>query len=280
MSISVDGILVQRRPGIRRFRLDDDLSVSSHRTVAHTWSQGGMHVRAISPPGQCLLQPHLAAARVRRAGAQVSFLTAVLMGVALTFHSLLEGAALGAQPDVVKSLHIFIAIQVRSPPPPARPPARPPAGGAAACYARPPPMPRCPLGLCSTKASFLHHRGACMSLLQPSYHVPPADLSAFGTCTCLPLMHGTPAASPDPGAQCTFPEQLPDEQTRPMRITESNGRRISALLRSTTGVPLLPIHLHLYSTSEFPFIYITSHQSPETECTKCKCVHEALHAIV
>mmetsp|Transcript_8358 Transcript_8358/g.25051 ORF Transcript_8358/g.25051 Transcript_8358/m.25051 type:complete len:421 (+) Transcript_8358:407-1669(+) len=42
---------------------------------------------------------------------QVSFLTAVLMGVALTFHSLLEGAALGAQPDVVNSLHIFIAIQ-------------------------------------------------------------------------------------------------------------------------------------------------------------------------
>lgn len=41
-----------------------------------------MHVRAISPPGQCLLQPHPAAARVRRAGAQVSFLTAVLMGVA------------------------------------------------------------------------------------------------------------------------------------------------------------------------------------------------------
>lgn len=77
-------------------------------------------MRAISPPGQCLLQPHPAAARVRRAGAQVSFLTAVLMGVALTFHSLLEGAALGAQPDVVKSLHIFIAIQVRSPRPPAR----------------------------------------------------------------------------------------------------------------------------------------------------------------
>lgn len=51
----------------------------------------------------------------------MSFLTAVLMGVALTFHSLLEGAALGAQPDVVNSLHIFIAIQVCSPPPPPPP---------------------------------------------------------------------------------------------------------------------------------------------------------------
>lgn len=43
-------------------------------------------------------------------GRQVSFLTAMLMGVALCFHSLLEGAAMGAQPTISNSLHIFIAI--------------------------------------------------------------------------------------------------------------------------------------------------------------------------
>ncbi|KAL4431365.1 hypothetical protein ABPG75_006621 [Micractinium tetrahymenae] len=41
---------------------------------------------------------------------RVSFLTAMLMGVALCFHSLLEGAAMGAQPTISNSLHIFIAI--------------------------------------------------------------------------------------------------------------------------------------------------------------------------
>lgn len=40
----------------------------------------------------------------------VSFVTAVLMGVALCFHSLLEGAAMGAQDTIANSLHIFIAI--------------------------------------------------------------------------------------------------------------------------------------------------------------------------
>ncbi|KAL4853724.1 putative serine/threonine protein phosphatase 2A regulatory subunit B''gamma [Chlorella vulgaris] len=40
----------------------------------------------------------------------VSFLTAVLMGVALCFHSLLEGAAMGAQATIGNSFHIFIAI--------------------------------------------------------------------------------------------------------------------------------------------------------------------------
>ena len=40
----------------------------------------------------------------------VSFMTAVLMAVALCFHSLLEGAAMGAQPTITNSLHIFIAI--------------------------------------------------------------------------------------------------------------------------------------------------------------------------
>jgi len=39
-----------------------------------------------------------------------TFLTAVLMGVALVFHSLLEGAAMGAQSTVSNSFHIFIAI--------------------------------------------------------------------------------------------------------------------------------------------------------------------------
>ena len=40
----------------------------------------------------------------------VSFITAVLMAVALCFHSILEGAAMGAQPTLANSLHIFIAI--------------------------------------------------------------------------------------------------------------------------------------------------------------------------
>jgi zinc transporter 1/2/3 len=42
--------------------------------------------------------------------AKVSFITAMLMGVALSFHSLLEGAALGAQETITNSMHIFIAI--------------------------------------------------------------------------------------------------------------------------------------------------------------------------
>ena len=41
---------------------------------------------------------------------KVSFLTAVLMAMALGFHSVLEGAALGAQSTLSNSLHIFIAI--------------------------------------------------------------------------------------------------------------------------------------------------------------------------
>lgn len=41
---------------------------------------------------------------------KVSFLTAVLMAIALGFHSVLEGAALGAQSTLSNSLHIFIAI--------------------------------------------------------------------------------------------------------------------------------------------------------------------------
>lgn len=40
----------------------------------------------------------------------VTFLTAILMGVALVFHSLLEGAAMGAQSTISNSFHIFIAI--------------------------------------------------------------------------------------------------------------------------------------------------------------------------
>lgn len=43
-------------------------------------------------------------------GVSVSFITAVLMAVALCFHSILEGAAMGAQPTLANSLHIFIAI--------------------------------------------------------------------------------------------------------------------------------------------------------------------------
>lgn len=44
------------------------------------------------------------------ASGRVSFVTAMLMGVALCFHSLLEGAAMGAQETISNSLHIFIAI--------------------------------------------------------------------------------------------------------------------------------------------------------------------------
>lgn len=40
----------------------------------------------------------------------VSFITAVLMGIALCFHSLLEGAAMGAERTVSDTFHIFIAI--------------------------------------------------------------------------------------------------------------------------------------------------------------------------
>ncbi|GAB4816508.1 hypothetical protein N2152v2_003554 [Parachlorella kessleri] len=60
-----------------------------------------------------LLQAAAASSSVRSARAPksaVSFITAVLMGVALCFHSLLEGAAMGAQETLTNSLHIFIAI--------------------------------------------------------------------------------------------------------------------------------------------------------------------------
>lgn len=45
-----------------------------------------------------------------KSSGRVSFITAMLMGVALCFHSLLEGAALGAQETITNSMHIFIAI--------------------------------------------------------------------------------------------------------------------------------------------------------------------------
>ena len=40
----------------------------------------------------------------------MSFLTAALMAVALCVHSVLEGAALGAQREIAKTFHIFVAI--------------------------------------------------------------------------------------------------------------------------------------------------------------------------
>lgn len=46
----------------------------------------------------------------KKQSGRVSFITAMLMGVALCFHSLLEGAALGAQETITNSMHIFIAI--------------------------------------------------------------------------------------------------------------------------------------------------------------------------
>lgn len=55
------------------------------------------------------LDPEAAALQPGAHGA-VSFFTAVLMGIALCFHSLLEGAAMGAERTVADSLHIFIAI--------------------------------------------------------------------------------------------------------------------------------------------------------------------------
>ncbi|KAK9838166.1 hypothetical protein WJX81_006014 [Elliptochloris bilobata] len=48
--------------------------------------------------------------KAEHAQAQVSFLTAALMAVALCFHSVLEGMAMGAQVNIVDSVHIFIAI--------------------------------------------------------------------------------------------------------------------------------------------------------------------------
>ncbi|KDD71688.1 hypothetical protein H632_c4561p0 [Helicosporidium sp. ATCC 50920] len=41
---------------------------------------------------------------------RIAFVTAMLMGVALCFHSVLEGAAMGAQVTISASIHIFIAI--------------------------------------------------------------------------------------------------------------------------------------------------------------------------
>ncbi|KFM26245.1 Zinc transporter ZIP1 [Auxenochlorella protothecoides] len=52
----------------------------------------------------------LPAAPKRRGGHSVTFATAILLGVALCFHSVLEGAAMGAQATVSASMHIFIAV--------------------------------------------------------------------------------------------------------------------------------------------------------------------------
>lgn len=68
----------------------------------------GAHRDGCIPPGQH--ESHIFEGEQPRRS-QVSILTAVLMGVALTFHSLLEGAALGAQQNIGNTLHIFIAIQ-------------------------------------------------------------------------------------------------------------------------------------------------------------------------
>ena len=62
----------------------------------------------LTTDGGPLASPAVAAAGV--VGRSVSFITAMLMGVALCFHSLLEGAAMGAQQTVANSIHIFIAI--------------------------------------------------------------------------------------------------------------------------------------------------------------------------
>lgn len=70
-------------------------------------SRGG-HRDGCIPPGQ--QESHVVEGGQPQRS-QVSVLTAVLMGVALTFHSLLEGAALGAQQNIGNTLHIFIAIQ-------------------------------------------------------------------------------------------------------------------------------------------------------------------------
>ncbi len=56
--------------------------------------------RGGSGGGGGLLAGPPAGAAAGGAGRSVSFLTAMLMGVALCFHSLLEGAAMGAQPTI------------------------------------------------------------------------------------------------------------------------------------------------------------------------------------
>lgn len=53
---------------------------------------------------------HAPSGDINKNSGRVSFITAMLMGVALCFHSLLEGAALGAQETITNSMHIFIAI--------------------------------------------------------------------------------------------------------------------------------------------------------------------------
>ena len=61
---------------------------------------------AAARPGSALGAPAAAAV----AASPVSFLTAALMAGALCFHSVLEGAAQGAQPGVADAAHIFVAV--------------------------------------------------------------------------------------------------------------------------------------------------------------------------
>eukprot|EP00887_Chlorella_sp_A99_P008196 scaffold12.g8196.t1 len=88
------GRTVLHRHGTPVFEVEmrDDASSSSGG------SSGGAGPRLIAP------------VQLVQRVARISFLTAMLMGVALCFHSLLEGAAMGAQETVSNSLHIFIAI--------------------------------------------------------------------------------------------------------------------------------------------------------------------------
>jgi zinc transporter 1/2/3 len=77
-------------------------SNSNTRAIARTGSTGG----SMRSEG-CHAHDIILAGN---SSAKVSFITAVLMGAALCFHSLLEGAALGAQETIANSMHIFIAI--------------------------------------------------------------------------------------------------------------------------------------------------------------------------
>lgn len=76
-----------------------------------TTAGDGMDLRYPGTPQQTPHHHHHHSGHLdAHSSARVSFITAVLMGVALCFHSLLEGAAMGAQETISNSLHIFIAI--------------------------------------------------------------------------------------------------------------------------------------------------------------------------
>ena len=99
LSVNVDSV-----------RLPQEAAASISLNEGQRPSRRGMpsSVHGHCHPGHLAIQAHdIPGGSIH---ASVSFITAVLMGVALCFHSLLEGAAMGTQDTVANSLHIFIAI--------------------------------------------------------------------------------------------------------------------------------------------------------------------------